>query len=247
MDGSDQPETPTQTTRRWPSFSLLTLLLLTAIAALAITVTLLWREIGPLRADNKRLHEERGTLMVEDRSRLHAIKIPDRFAGEGRESYRIFVPENSRYWAFVVVNNIPKEGYPQLKRYPDKHGILGSGTNLPLFGRLEPGEHVLTLRTMRYSATKADVKLIIDGLDASANTPTDRWPTVVPETYSVFGDGVKGETTRADDSGRLVLKRHRIQAVSSEGLHASFSRRHEPDYNLDGVMVWIEPAPDKVN
>jgi hypothetical protein len=98
---------------RFPRFSLLTLLFLTAIAALSITVIVLWREVGPLRAENKRLHEERGTLMVDDPTRLHAIKIPSRFAGEGRESYRIFVPKDSLYWAFVAVNDIPKERLPR--------------------------------------------------------------------------------------------------------------------------------------
>jgi hypothetical protein len=216
------------------------LLLLFAIVALSITVGLQWRELKPLRVENKRLNEERGTLMVEDRSRVHAIKIPDRFAGEGRDSFRIFVPKGSIYWAFVVVNDIPKDGYPELKNFPEKYSILGSGTDLPLHARLDPGEHVLSFRTVPRGSKHADIQLTVDHLDATANTKTDRWPSVTSETYSVFGNGVRGAATPADDSGRLVLQRHRIEATSQDGMFHSFVLP-DPDYPLDGVMVWIEP------
>lgn len=244
MNGIHIPEPQSEPSARRPRFSLFTLLLLTSITALSITVGLLWREVKPLRVENKRLHEERGTLMIDDPTKLQAIKIPDRFAGEGRESYRIFVPKGSLYWAFVVVNDIAKEGYPQVERYPMRYSVLGSGTNLPLHGRLEPGEHVLTIRTVRRSSDQSDIQLIVDGLDASAHTPADRWPTVVPETYAVFGGGVQQETTPADASGRLVLLRRRIMAISDESLHVSYTTP-EPNFALDGVMVWIEPDPER--
>jgi hypothetical protein len=227
---------------RLPRFSLFTLLLVMTVIALSLTVVLLWREVGPLRAENKRLNEERGTLMLRDRSTLQAIRIPSRFAGEGRESYRVFVPEDSLYWVFVVVNDIPKQGYPSFERYPEHYSILGSGTSLPLFGRLEPGEHVVTIREVRRGPTKAVIQLIVDRLDVSANTPSDRWPTVVPETYCSFGDGVEGSTTPVDDTGRLVLRRRRIMGVTEESLNVSFAMV-EPDYPLDGLMAWIEPDP----
>lgn len=164
MNGIHIPEPQSEPSARRPRFSLFTLLLLTSITALSITVGLLWREVKPLRVENKRLHEERGTLMIDDPTKLQAIKIPDRFAGEGRVSYRIFVPKGSLYWAFVVVNDIAKEGYPQVERYPMRYSVLGSGTNLPLHGRLEPGEHVLTIRTVRRSSDQSDIQLIVDGL-----------------------------------------------------------------------------------
>lgn len=225
-----------QSPSRWrlPRFSLLTLLLLVAILALSITVIFLWREVKPLRAENKRLHEERGTLMIDDRSRLHAIQIPSRFAGEGRDSFRVFVPDNSRYWVFLVVNKIAKEGYPKLKRYPREHGMLGSGTNLPLFGRLDPGEHVVSVQKVRRGDNRWDVQLIVDGLDATANTRADEWPTVEFESFQNFGEGVTHRTTPAKASGRLILKRRRVQPVSQELLTSSF-------------LLWIEHDPGKRN
>jgi hypothetical protein len=235
---TDTIERPTRSRRL--RVSLFGLLLFFAIVALSITVAVQWRELKPLRAENKRLNEERGTLMVEDRSRVHAIKIPARFAGEGRDSFRIFVPEGAVYWAFVVVNDIPKDGYPKFKNFPQKYNMLGSGTDLPLHARLDPGEHVLSIRTVSMGPKRSDIQLIVDFLDATANTKPDRWPSVIPETYNNFGNEIRSETTPADDSGRLVLQRHRIEATSSDGMFHSFMTP-DPDYPLDGVMVWIEP------
>ena len=180
--------------------------------------------------------------MIADRSKLHAIRIPDRFAGEGRESYRVFVPNDSLYWAFVVVNNIPKQGYPELKRYPSRNSILGCGTDLPLHGRLEPGEHVLTIRKDHRNPDHTKIQLIVDDLDASTSASIDRWPTVVPETYATFGDGVSGTTAATDSSGQLVLQRHRLIGVTEAALDASYAMP-EPDMPLDGFMVWIEREP----
>lgn len=93
---------------RRPRLSVLGLLTIIALAALSITVWMQWRELEPLLAANKKLNEERGTLVVEDHTRVNAIKIPDRFAGEGRTSYRVFVPEGLIYWVFCMVNDVPK-------------------------------------------------------------------------------------------------------------------------------------------
>lgn len=227
--------------RRLPRFSLATALLLMAIVALSTTVWRLWSEVEPLRVENKRLNEERGTLVIEDRSKLQAIKIPSRFAGEGMSSYRVFVPEGTLYWAFLVVNDISKEGYPQLKRFPDRHGILGSGTNLPLFGRLEPGEHVVSIKTVPHGPKRKDVQLAVDFLSARANTKPNEWPSVSPEASINFGDGIRSQTTTADNSNRLVLQRSRHEATASDPQIIDSIAPVEPTYPLDGVMLWIEP------
>jgi hypothetical protein len=237
----DTPEGISQPTKpRRLRMSLLGLLTVVALTALSITVWLQWRELKPLRAENKKLNEERGTIVVEDRSKLHAIKIPDRFAGEGRTSFRIYVPEGKLYWVFAIVNGIPKDGYPELKRFPDKSGILGSGADLPLFGRLDPGEHIVSVETVRRGAKGSDIRLIVDHLDASANTNDDVWPSATPDSYSVFCDEAPSWSVTTDELGKLVLLRRRIQAVADSSLHNSFATM-EPDAPLDGVMLWIEP------
>src|SRR4051794_1847310 len=105
---------PIVVAKRWrPRFSLLSALLLMTIVGLSIVVVQLWREVGPLRAETKRLNEERGTLVIGDATKLHAIKIPTRFAGKDRVSYRVHVPAGKSYFAFAQVNNVPKAGLPE--------------------------------------------------------------------------------------------------------------------------------------
>ncbi len=226
--------------------SLLTAILLMTIVGLAIAVALQWREVGPLRAENKRLDEERGTLVIGDPNQLNAIRIPARFAGEGRQSFRVYVPPGRLYHAFVQVNNIPKDGLPERTTLPDQAGILGLFRGR-LFARIGPGEHTVTIWTV-HRGGRADIMLIVGfdsskiALDVSANTPRNRWPTVTPETYSVFGDGVGGTTIAAEGTEPFVLMRHRIQAVTAESINVGWTTP-EPDFPLDGVMLWVETAP----
>jgi hypothetical protein len=229
-----------------PRLSISTALLLLTIAGMAIVIARLWREVGPLREVNKRLSEERGTLVIGDPNQLHAIKIPARFAGEGRESFRVYVPRGQSYIAFVHVNDVPKAGLPERKKLPDHAGILG-GSHGRLFARLDSGEHTVSLRRVR-RGDGADVVLVVGfaspniSLDASANTSKDRWPTELPETYSVFEDGVGAKTVAAEGTEPLVLLRRRILGVSRESTYVSYTRP-EPDFPLDGALLWVERAP----
>ena len=56
-------------------FSLLTALMLMTIIGLLITVTKLWREVGPLRAEVRQMRTELGHLTIDDRNRAQAIAI----------------------------------------------------------------------------------------------------------------------------------------------------------------------------
>lgn len=229
--------------RRLPRISILTALLLMTILGMAIVVAQLWREISPLHAANKRFNEERGTLVIGDPTKLHAIQIPSRFAGEGRQSYRVYVPPGQNYVAYLRINGIPKDGLPERKVLPDHAGILGVFQG-QLHGSLKPGEHVVTVRTVQ-SSKRTDIQLIVDFLDAYANTAEDGWPTAKPETYAVYGsDSVRSSTVDSDGSQPLVLLRHRIEGVTRESTFVSYTIP-EPTYPLDGMILWLERAPDK--
>jgi hypothetical protein len=230
-----------------PRFSLLTIGLLTAIAAISLVIYGQYSEIAPLRSENKRLNEERGTLVVDDKKRLCAIKMPDQFAGPDRDAYRVYVPEGQSYIAYVKVNGIPKEETPDIERLPDRFFNLGLYKEV-LFARLEAGEWTLAVETKRLGGRR-DIALMRGGpdygflLDASAQTPQDQWPTTRPDTYTIFEQVVERETTYADGSGCLVLLRRRIQGVARESLRVTSYRTEETSESLDGVMLWLERLP----
>lgn len=228
-----------------PRISILTGLLLMTILGMAIVIWQLWHKVGPLQTEVKQLREERGTLVIEDPKTVNAIRIPSRFAGEGRTSFRVYIPPGQRYYAFVHINNVPKSGLPEPLKLPGHDMILGSFQGR-LFARLDPGEHVVTLRTIRRGKTE-DISLVVGSpnvgvpLDASAMTSKDGWPTVKPETYKVHGDGVTSHTTTAKGAEPFVLLRTRIEGVSEETVHVTYTIP-EPDYPLDGLILWLERA-----
>jgi hypothetical protein len=236
--------TPMPEFRRYmPRFSILNLLMAMMIVALAITANGLYREVGPLRAENRRLNEERGTLVIDDPARLCAIRIPRRFAGPNRDAFRVYVPPDQEYMAFVQINRIPKAGYPKVDKLPDRAIYVGNYEKT-LFARLTSGESTLVVETTR-GVDRRDIVLLRGNadldflLDVSANTPENEWPTATPERYSVFGGGVSKQTTYADKSGRLALLRRRIQAAATSNVRRSYMRQ-EPKGELDGVMLWLE-------
>jgi hypothetical protein len=91
-------------------FSLLTLMLVTAIVALSITVATLYREIGPLREEVARLRNEVGELNIDDPTKLHAIRIDT--DSELEWKWRIWVPGGASYRLRGYGGQVPKEGYP---------------------------------------------------------------------------------------------------------------------------------------
>jgi hypothetical protein len=230
-----------------PRISILTALLLMTIVCMAIVVTHLWREVGALRAENKRLNEERGTLVISDPNLLHAIRIPDRFAGDDRTSFRIYVPKGQRYVEFAQANDIPKSGLPKRKLDPKRAKLVGNAQG-QLFASLDEGEHVVTILTTHNGRT-ADISISASltspriTLDAAANTKKDVWPTVEPDAYSVFGDGVKSTTITAKANEPLVLTRYRIEEREANPKVITTLHWSEPEYLLDGFMLWLEPAP----
>lgn len=112
-----------------PRVSLFGLLVLTAFAALAVTTLMLWRELGPLRAEVKRLRSEAGEITISDRSKPHAIEIDT---------------EHPKHWKWVVW--IPKGQRHRLRVAIDQIAAKGLPTTSRSLGILEPGEHVVTFR-----------------------------------------------------------------------------------------------------
>jgi hypothetical protein len=229
-----------------PRISILTALLLVTILCTAMVVTHLWREVGPLRIENKRLNEERGTLVISDPNLLHAIRIPDRFAGEDRTSFRVYVPKGQRYVAFAQVNDIPKAGLPKRKLDSKRAKLVGNAQG-QLFAGLDEGEHVVTIHTTHYGL-KADISISASlnsphiTLDAAANTKKDVWPTVEPDAFTIHGDGVKSTTITAKANEPLVLMRYRIEAREADPKVITTLHWPEPEYPLDGVMLWLEQS-----
>jgi hypothetical protein len=102
------------------------------IVGLVIVVAQLWREVGPLREEVRRLRNETGRLFVEDKTKLHAIEVET--DNELTWKWRVWIPENRTFVVHFTGENIP-DGFPQRNRMS--------------IGLSEPGEQVITYRIQR--------------------------------------------------------------------------------------------------
>jgi hypothetical protein len=82
----------------------------TAIVALSVTVALLYREVGPLRQEVRKLRDEVGHLSISDPTKLHAIRVDT--SEELTWKWRLWIPEEQGYRLRSYEGEVPKSGYP---------------------------------------------------------------------------------------------------------------------------------------
>ncbi|WP_425399821.1 hypothetical protein [Aeoliella sp.] len=121
-------------TRR-PRFSLLTLVLVTTIVALAVAVFLQYQELGPLREENRRLRYEVGELDVEDASQVHVVSVKK--AGGYHWQWRIHLPKGHDWWIHLS-RHAPKQGLPEKA---SSLARLGTGGEVTLIAEVLPAEN----------------------------------------------------------------------------------------------------------
>src|SRR4051812_48010133 len=78
-----------------PRLSLLTALLLMTIIGLATVVVLQWREVGPLRAEKRRMRSELGYLNIDDPTKAYAIQLNT--VGDEPWKWRVYLPPGGKY------------------------------------------------------------------------------------------------------------------------------------------------------
>ena len=198
--------------RRGLRFSLLTLLLVTAIAALSITVAMLYRELRPLRREVAELRTEVGRLNIDDPSKLHVMLVASDNDLEWK--WRIWVPEGARYELRSHGGPVPAQGFP-----------TDGGT---MYLR-EPGEHVVRYVIRRdpksnqwYGSMHTE-----SGSVGSNDHPWVEWSS---RTSTSGGPGPTTQSFETDQ--RVEIIRHRVsQAKSSEDIE-------DPSA---GFMIWLDP------
>lgn len=196
-----------------PRISLLSALLLMTIVGLTIVVAQLWREVGPLREEVRRLRDEVGVISVDDPAKVHVIQVDTDDDLEWK--WRVWLPENRVYVVRAYGDKVPKEGYPNF------------GGSIWL---REPGEHVIRYQIERdpvsdqwYGELKTPT-----GSVGNDNQPWVEWPAKTSTS------GGAGKSTQSFDPGkRIEIIRHRVSQNRD-------SRKIEDP--AAGFMIWMEPA-----
>jgi hypothetical protein len=193
-------------------FSLLTLLLATTMVALSVTVAMLYRELGPLRAEVSRLRNEVGELNVEDPARLHAIRVET--DNELEWKWRIWIPEGATYRLRGEGGPVPDTGFPS--------------TGGTIYLR-DPGEQVI-----RYAIRRdpRDGKWYGELHGPHGSVGKDAQPWVEWGSRTSTGGGVGRSTQSYLPGERVELIRFRVSQADS-------SSKIEKD--AAGFVVWLEP------
>ncbi len=204
-----------------PRFSLLNALLSMTIVALAICVIQLWREVGPLRAEVRRLRDEVGVLVVDDKSKIHIIRVNIR--DELAWKWRIWIPQGKA----IEVHYTDDIG--------SKAGATASGSIATSSGSIwlrEAGENVVEFRIDKDRRT--------DRWNGTLHATNDRvgkyeQPWVTWSATSTTSSGIGTKTESFEPGKRIEL----IRRVVTEGAVAGKSK---PTATPSGFAIWIDPT-----
>jgi hypothetical protein len=211
-------ETASNPRKRWlPRFSLFSALLLMTIVGLAIVVVQLWREVGPLRADVRRLRDEAGALSIDDPTKPCAIQV--RTANDVTWKWRLWIPKGRAYVLNYASENIPKQGFP------------ASHSSITLD---EPGETWVEYQIAPDSTSGSGIWMdhlrMLNG--ASVGSRQQDW--VKWKRRVGTGESVS-YTTKVSEPGELItLARERVSQTATDS-----SKIEDPSA---GFMIWLEPT-----
>jgi hypothetical protein len=210
-------EQPASISRWRPRISLLSSLQLLTIAGMAIVIAQLWREVGPLRADNRRLRDEVGELSIEDHDKVHAIEVRTKESLVWK--FRVWVPEEKTVGVKEQWGDVPRTGLPEKK-----------GATI-----LAPGEQWIIYRVEK-SATGDEWGAVLEtaGSGHGSIIPEKDRYWLWPEPAALWGEGVQETTVAAGDDDRsLVLKRWRIADTDDSD---DFKKME----TTSGFIIWLE-------
>lgn len=197
-----------------PRISLLSAILLTTIVALAIGIAQIWREVGPLRAEVRRLRDEVGALSVADPTKPCAIRV--RTTDEFTWKWRLWIPEGRSYVLKHASDKIPKQGLAQ---------STGSIT------LDEPGETWIEYRIAPDPTAGIWMDRIRTPHTTVGSSSQDwlKWKRKLSTE-----EGISYTTTSSEPGKVIILARERVSQTA-----AVSSNIEDPSA---GFMIWLEPT-----
>lgn len=211
-----------ESTPRRFRFSLLNLLLLTAILVLSLTVGRLWNELRPLREDVKRLRAEVGELDIEDPKLVHAITA--RTYQQRVWRWKIWCPAGKSVVVRMASHDIPADP----TAFPKPDGRLHLNRNNP-----DAAEVEVTLSSEQLTDGAVRWNLHAGGITTHPRVPEDATQWLL-EGSSGWSGGPRHETLVQRPGEPLELLRIRAFYNTNQVPPPS------PPKEGDGVLVWVE-------
>ncbi len=221
-------------------FSLLNLILLSTVFAMAVGLWRLGNEVVPLREEVNRLRREAGHLHIDDPTKLHAIGIETVDRDYWR--WRVYIPEGPTFYLHTHSRDLPRSGIPW-KWVGDGH-------------RLHPGEQVFHYRIKEVpgepdrltSLLRSNTVTHAFGTEIKIRERKAEWintPYLEHRLESAAGV-MPWQVSVAADKPLVLLRLRARKAVlnyDSDGKQVGRAYR-EIEEPTDGVMIWIDQFKD---
>jgi hypothetical protein len=219
-----------------PRFSLLNLLVMVSVMGLLLLVIQQWREVEPLRQEVRRLRTELGYLVIEDPTKVYAIRAQSIEAIEPNTwRWRLYLPPGGKYSLNVFSGHISGlVRQPQMKQFEAaKRDGLGKLSSR----KLEAGE------------LKLDIKLVAEGEQWILETVpggSHRIPQAYAEWLSLRRDAMAifgvSQEQKVFENGQPVMLMY-IPRPRFTTNSAGRSVTNLPSRDTDAIVVWLEQQP----
>jgi hypothetical protein len=211
-----------------PRFTLRSVFLTVTVFAFVLTVwtsAKQFRENRRLRAENRLLRNEVGTLTIEagDEDKFHAIEIPS--FDERTWRWRVYVPPGKRSYLRAMIGKIPLYGFPKAKMHQEL--LLSSGEQVVTvaLGQTEVrgwNWHLETEYSTNDIGSARNASWTIDKVSAD-------W---IKKDHGVLeSQGVLQDTSNGPSNDPFLLTRAQLIPNSSAQL---------PAEHADGIIIWID-------
>jgi hypothetical protein len=215
-------------TRRRVRFSLLTLLLLTALLLVSVSHFVTSRRLDATQAALRQANNDLGQLTVDDANKLHAISLPTFQHQQWR--WRVQLPSGQRYRLRWLVDNVPQEGVPQAPRV-NQIQLIDQYAKPIATG--EP--FILTLALTKNAEGQASLTFAVP--NRSTTIPLkDQAAWAASDSgigWSTWTAGMQGTESVVKTQPMMLLRYRRGKEVPG-----GWTVEKNP---TEGIAVWIEP------
>jgi len=222
-------------------FSLLTVLLVTTIVGMAIVLVMQWRQLGPLREENRRLRAETGQLTIDDPKKAYAVTIPSFDDNVWR--WRVHLPPGRTYWLHeasgVLSPKTDDRSWSRADVLAGPEAGVGRGAltdEVIVEAQVRKQDDGWKL-IIKFHPTQHKGGFVTQIVSSSIRQPNGDW--LSHGRARVIGSvGVPEQTEFGPDESILLL--HMIRAVVEE-LPGGGIKTSIPTGPADGFALWLEP------
>ena len=205
---------------KWkPQVSLLSVLLMVTVVALAVPLWKLGRESQKQKAELTTLRNEAGYLTIDDASKLQAIRVKTGNPLIWR--WKLHLPAEKDFFLLAFVGDLPPKG-----QLPDVRSGLIRLPGPPWKHRVHEPQ-IVEIAIIRDVEGKLVLRHAFGGI-SSQHELSDEQQLLFTEAGMSVDDGVRAETKSTEPGKDLVLLNNHRRPKSQ----SSKARR--------GIMVWVE-------